>query len=616
MDVGQTIAGRYQLLDRLGAGGMSVVWRASDAVLGREVAVKVLSAEVSADPALLNQLYAEARAAAGLRHANVVSVYDYGEAAGLPYVVMELVEGRPVNALLSAGPLPWPVAILIAAQVAAALAAAHSRGIVHRDVKPANVMVTANGVKLVDFGISAAAGDHDGDPGLLLGTPAYLAPERLAGGLVRPATDVYALGLLLYMMLAGRLPWQASTTTEMLRAHWYQEPAPLPPVPGLPAEVAALCHRCLAKAPEDRPSAEAVAQALAETAGLPLASPLSTLFTAPATPERATEPPRAQVPTDVPTRVTPAASTEGVAAAQPAPAVWGPALVPSDSAGSPSVVPSAGHTEVLAGAAVSPAMEPEPSTSTVRGATASESTVPAPAAPGSAAPGATRAAFVPLALARLLPPGVDLRRPATRRTAVATAAALLVAAPAFAWWLTRPDGRSPASPAAAATPATSTQPIRCTVQYAVQDVADGRTSTALTLVNDGPAAVPHWRLSFRLPTGQQLIHGSNATWHQSGADVRADGTALAPGHPLKTTFQASYEDATTLPGSFTLNGVACRSDLSLRGRTTPPTTSAIKPAPPAVQPNPKPGDNQGKGPGPGNSGDHGKGKGKGKGGDD
>lgn len=225
---------------------------------------------------------------------------------------------------------------------------------------------------------------------------------------------------------------------------------------------------------------------------------------------------------------------------------------------------------------------------------------------------------MPLALARLLPPGVDLRSPATRRTAVAAAAALLVAAPAFAWWLTRSDGRPHTSAAAAATPAT-TQPIRCTVQYAVQDVADGRTSTALTLVNDGPAAVPHWRLSFRLPTGQQLIHGSNATWHQSGADVRADGTALTPGHPLKTTFQASYEDATTLPGSFTLNGVACRSDLSLRGHTTPSTTSATRPAPPAAQPNPKPGDNQGKGPGPGpgNSGEgHGKGKGKGKGGGD
>jgi serine/threonine-protein kinase len=120
-------------------------------------------------------------------------------------------------------------------------------------------MVTASGVKLVDFGISAATGEPDGRPGLILGTPAYLAPERLTGGIVRPATDVYALGLLLYLMLAGRLPWQASTTTQMLRAHRYQEPAPLPAVPDLPDEIARWCRQCLAKQPADRPSASAVA---------------------------------------------------------------------------------------------------------------------------------------------------------------------------------------------------------------------------------------------------------------------------------------------------------------------------------------------------------------------
>jgi len=530
MDIGQTIAGRYQLLERLGAGGMSVVWRASDAVLGREVAVKVLSAEVAADPGLLHQLYAEARAAAALRHANVVEVYDYGEADGLPYVVMELVAGRPVNALLTAGPLPWRVAVLIAAQVAAALAAAHARGVVHRDVKPANVMVTAHGVKLVDFGISAAVGDRDSDPGLVLGTPAYLAPERLAGGLVRPATDVYALGLLLHMMIVGRLPWRASTTTEMLRAHWYQEPEPLPPVPEMPDEVAELGRRCLAKAPEDRPSAEAAAHTLAGIAGLPLASPLSALFRPPAS----TDP---------------------------------------------------GATATTSELAVPPP-----------GADSGESR-PAPTRPGPTRP---------------VTPRIDFRRPGVRRTAIATAAAVLVAAPAVAWWASRPEAHTAA--AAAAPKATATAPpIRCTVRYAVQDVSDGRTSTAVTLVNDGTAAVGRWRLAFRLPTGQRLLRGTHATWHQSGADVRADGTALAPGHPLKTTFEASYEEAMTFPGTFTLNGVTCRSDLSLRGRTTPPTT-VVAPAPP---PGPavvadKPG------PGPANGGDNanpdkGKGKGKGKG---
>jgi len=550
MDVGDTIAGRYRLLERLGAGGMSVVWRATDAVLGRDVAVKVLSADVAADPGLLHQLYAEARAAAGLRHANVVEVYDYGEASGLPYVVMELVAGRPVHALLSAGPLPWRVAVLIAAQVAAALAAAHARGVVHRDVKPANVMVTAHGVKLVDFGISAAVGDRDSDPGLVLGTPAYLAPERLAGGLVRPATDVYALGLLLYMMVAGRLPWRASTTTEMLRAHWYQEPAPLPPVPEMPDEVAELCRRCLAKAPEDRPAAEAAARTLAGIAGLPLASPLSALLTG-AAPDRDGSAEAATLPSSGP------AGTRDV----------GTGAESDESAAAVSAVPRA-----------------------ARAGTAAARTHPAPTHPVS--------------------PRVNFRRPAVRRTAIATASALLVAVPAVVWWRSRPDAHTPAA-AAAGTPAAAATaaPIRCTVRYAVQDVADGRTSTALTLVNDGTAAVGRWRLTFRLPTGQQLIRGSHATWHQSGADVRADGTSLPPGQPLKTTFEASYRDATTLPDTFTLNGVPCRSDLSLRGRTSPPATVAARVTPPkGPVPAPPPAGNPGK-----DNGDHGNGKGKGKG---
>ncbi|MEV4345141.1 serine/threonine-protein kinase, partial [Actinoplanes sp. NPDC049596] len=248
---------------------MSVVWRASDEVLGRDVAVKVLAAQLAADAEVLRRLRDEARAAAGLRHPNVVEVYDYGESASRPYVVMELVDGRSLADLVAGGPLPWKPAVVIGAQVAAALAAAHARGVVHRDVKPANVMVTAAGAKLVDFGISATVGAVDGQDGRVLGTPAYLAPERIAGGPVRPASDVYALGLLLYLVLAGRAPWPASTVTQMLRAHVYAEPDPLPPVPGMPAVVSRLVRRCLAKGPGDRPSAAEVADRLGELAGLP-----------------------------------------------------------------------------------------------------------------------------------------------------------------------------------------------------------------------------------------------------------------------------------------------------------------------------------------------------------
>jgi serine/threonine-protein kinase len=275
VESGRVIADRYRLLDRLGAGGMSVVWRAHDEVLDREVAVKVLSPELAADPALSARIQVEARAAARLHHPNVVEVHDYGETEqSLPYVVMELVHGRSLAELLTAGALPWRVAVLVCAQIAAALAAAHARGIVHRDIKPSNVMVTSDGVKLVDFGISATVGEADGVGGEVLGTPAYLAPERLSGGQVRPATDVYALGLMLYLTLCGRLPWEASTTTQMLTAHRYLDPARLPSVHGLPPEVAALCRRCLAKNPADRPDAAEAASVLADAAGLVSPPPL------------------------------------------------------------------------------------------------------------------------------------------------------------------------------------------------------------------------------------------------------------------------------------------------------------------------------------------------------
>lgn len=306
MQHGQLVGQRYLLREPLGSGGMSVVWRGEDTLLGREVAVKVLSAEVSADPSALRRMYAEARAAASLRHDNVVEVYDYGETelggVPMPYVVMELVGGRPLSDMLRGGALSWQLAVLIGAQVSAALAAAHDRGVVHRDVKPANVMVHSGGVKLVDFGISAAAGELEQVTGQIFGTPAYLAPERLAGGMVRPATDVYALGLLLYLMLAGRMPWNVSTTTQMLKAHRYREPAPLPAVAGLPDDIAALVRRCLDKNPSARPAAVTVARELRRAAGLP---PL-TLLTGLDSRDGAAEVPTEAAP--VPTAAVPAPS--------------------------------------------------------------------------------------------------------------------------------------------------------------------------------------------------------------------------------------------------------------------------------------------------------------------
>ncbi|WP_239083801.1 serine/threonine-protein kinase [Asanoa ishikariensis] len=270
----QVLDGRYRLDDRLGAGGMSVVWRAHDLVLQRPVAVKVLATRHAVTDAARQRIRAEARAAARLWHPHVTGVFDYGEAtdddgAKVPYVVMELLPGRTLAQRLEDGPLPPRVALRILSEVAAALAAAHAQDLVHRDVKPSNVMLTPSGAKVVDFGIAAVVGrDELEADGLLLGTPAYLAPERLTLGQVSPASDVYALGLLIYRALTNRLPWLADTTTQMLDAHVYVEPELLPPLDDIPSEVNEICDRCLAKEPADRPGAAEVATVLATAAGI------------------------------------------------------------------------------------------------------------------------------------------------------------------------------------------------------------------------------------------------------------------------------------------------------------------------------------------------------------
>jgi Protein kinase domain len=270
----QVLGNRYRLVDRLGVGGMGVVWRAIDEVLDRQVAVKILAARFAGNAVSCARVLAEARAAARLTHPHVAAVYDYGESVTdigerVPFVVMELLSGRTLAQRLKQGPVPVLSALRICAQVASALAGAHALGLVHRDVKPANVMLTPGGAKVVDFGLAAAAGTrHDRSAGTVLGTPAYLAPERLYGDTVVAATDVYALGLLLYRLLAGRLPWNASTTTQMVQAHTYLEPDPLPKLPGVTPIVVDLVGRCLTQDPAGRPASVEVAVTLAHAAGI------------------------------------------------------------------------------------------------------------------------------------------------------------------------------------------------------------------------------------------------------------------------------------------------------------------------------------------------------------
>ncbi|WP_460495037.1 serine/threonine-protein kinase [Dactylosporangium cerinum] len=260
---GDVLARRYILRQPVGAGGMSVVWRAWDSNLERTVAVKVLDGPVGTDGGQRERIRREARAAARIEHPNAIGVYDYGETVTphgriAAYVVMQLLDGVSLADRLAEGPLPWVDAVAVAATVADVLHAAHRRGVVHRDVTPENVMLTTDGVKLLDFGIAADVGQRDT---LTFGTPPYVAPERLVGAPASGSTDVYALGVLLFEMLTGAPPLQAGTWDELERAVALDQ-RPALNVPGLPPAVAAVCLRCLATDPTERPTAAEVAAIL------------------------------------------------------------------------------------------------------------------------------------------------------------------------------------------------------------------------------------------------------------------------------------------------------------------------------------------------------------------
>jgi serine/threonine protein kinase len=284
----RTLGGRYRLVDRIGMGGMSEVWRGHDGVLDRPVAVKIMhpAVEGTLGETGVALVRAEARSAARLAHPNVAGVHDFGTSPGagrdVPYIVMELVEGQTLSEHLAAGSLDWRIGVRICAEVAAGLAAAHAENVVHRDIKPANVMLTPSGAKVLDFGIAAVIGTPDPDPdGPVMGTPAYIAPERFEGHPATPAADMFALGTLLYHCLAGRLPWSARTHTEMVTAQCHTDPEPLPYLDALPPEVLDLCWRCLARDPGERPTALVAALLLAEAVDARVYVPLGGLEPAP-----------------------------------------------------------------------------------------------------------------------------------------------------------------------------------------------------------------------------------------------------------------------------------------------------------------------------------------------
>jgi eukaryotic-like serine/threonine-protein kinase len=256
IDVGSVLLGRYRLNARVGVGGMATVYDGEDLLLGRRVAVKIPLPSFAADPAFVARFENEARAAAALTHANLVGVYDVGEDEATRFIVMEFVDGETLKDLVRReGPLLPEDLVQVGTQVADALDAAHRRGLVHRDVKPQNILLTADGrVKLADFGIALALGaDSATRTGTVLGSVHYLAPEVARGESATPLSDIYALGVVLYEMATAYLPYAGDTPLAIALQHVEAEPpAPAELNPAVPPALEAIILRAMAKAPGER----------------------------------------------------------------------------------------------------------------------------------------------------------------------------------------------------------------------------------------------------------------------------------------------------------------------------------------------------------------------------
>jgi hypothetical protein len=575
VDTPRLLAGRYRLIAPADSGGTSVVWLALDERLNRRVGVRLLAASFAADGAYRDRIAAEVRASAMLSHPNLTPILDHGETdEGEPFVVLDLIDGTPLAAVLAEGAMPWRLAVEACSEVAAALSATHASGLAHRDLTPATILMTDDGARLVDFGSSAVVdeGAAGAPEALVIGTPHYLAPERLAGKTGGPAVDVYALGVVLYQALTGALPWRvpviegaAEPALPVVPAA-DREPVPLPPIPGLPAEVAELCLRCLRADPAARPSAARLARRLARNVRL------KTVVVDPAT--EADEAPVAALATGTPVpgqTGTPVPAPLRAAAHRREPVVAAPAVVAKEadvalvSLGSVVVTdPSEGDERdggavgltdprnrrlvalvgaltlavLLVGALGAFVFRPDDRARPVAGIVEPTATVSADAA----------------AESPIVSPDAGSLTASAQMT-LSVAAPTLVRSSAAP---VRPPGPS------ATTVARPSPPPPCAVRLEVNQWAEG-ANVMLQITNTGSRALDGWTLAFKMTGGLQLGSGWNGIWNQSGEIVTVRNAAhngeVDPGTSVQigAGVSGTGDKRSKISNAFAVNGSPCDS---------------------------------------------------------